>query len=186
MPISTRKRFAIFERDQFACQYCGKKPPEVVLEVDHMISKKDGGDDNEMNLITACFACNRGKSATSVSIDRVKGGALRRELELLAEQKKQMKAYYRDLREKDEIVELTIDRLCGHWEKCSGGEYVLFDRGRLSLRNLLKTCTPEMITEAIEISWDKDYVRPDNKFQYMCGVLKHMRKQREALYTSET
>ena len=62
MSLSKRTRFEIFKRDGFTCQYCGQRPPDVVLEVDHIDPCSNGGSDEEINLITSCFACNRGKS----------------------------------------------------------------------------------------------------------------------------
>jgi len=59
-------RFRVLTRDKFTCQYCGKRPPEAVLEVDHIFPKAAGGTDANENLITACFDCNRGKRATIV------------------------------------------------------------------------------------------------------------------------
>jgi hypothetical protein len=35
----------------------------VKLEVDHVIPAVDGGPDTAENLVTACYACNRGKAA---------------------------------------------------------------------------------------------------------------------------
>jgi hypothetical protein len=61
--ISKRIRFEIFKRDGFACRYCGGHPPDVLLEVDHLHPIAEGGSNDEMNLVTACFDCNRGKSA---------------------------------------------------------------------------------------------------------------------------
>jgi len=34
-------RFQIFQRDNFACQYCGRKPPEVELQIDHKYPKRE-------------------------------------------------------------------------------------------------------------------------------------------------
>jgi hypothetical protein len=62
MTISVRTRFEIFKRDRFTCVYCGRKPPEVLLEADHLIPRAAGGSDDEDNLVTACWDCNRGKS----------------------------------------------------------------------------------------------------------------------------
>lgn len=62
-PISKRTRFEIFKRDNFTCQYCGTRPPDVVLELDHIHPVSLGGDSDEMNLITSCDVCNRGKGA---------------------------------------------------------------------------------------------------------------------------
>ena len=36
MSISKKIRFEVFKRDGFTCQYCGKSPPGVTLEADHI------------------------------------------------------------------------------------------------------------------------------------------------------
>ena len=64
-------RWKILNRDKFTCQYCGMKAPDVILHIDHKISKRDGGTDEEDNLITSCSACNIGKSTESISIPSV-------------------------------------------------------------------------------------------------------------------
>ena len=61
-PVSLRERFKILNRDNFTCQYCGRKPPDVTLEVDHKTPRKHGGSHHPSNLVTACWECNRGKS----------------------------------------------------------------------------------------------------------------------------
>lgn len=63
MSLSKSSRFEVFARDGFACQYCGRRPPEVVLEVDHVHPRSCGGTDEILNLVTSCFDCNRGKRA---------------------------------------------------------------------------------------------------------------------------
>lgn len=68
MSVSKRTRFEIFKRDRFTCQYCGKRPPDVTLEVDHIVALAEGGGDEPANLTTACFACNRGKSAVPLGL----------------------------------------------------------------------------------------------------------------------
>lgn len=47
-------RFRILQRDNFTCQYCGRKAPAVVLEVDHVVPRANGGSGRATNLITAC------------------------------------------------------------------------------------------------------------------------------------
>jgi 5-methylcytosine-specific restriction endonuclease McrA len=59
--ISPVRRLAIYLRDSFACQYCGRdlreaKPSEVHL--DHLRPRSAGGGDGERNLVTACRSCN--------------------------------------------------------------------------------------------------------------------------------
>lgn len=61
MAISVRVRFEVFKRDEFTCRYCGRRSPEVVLEVDHIVPSSRGGIDDPINLTTSCWDCNRGK-----------------------------------------------------------------------------------------------------------------------------
>jgi hypothetical protein len=80
MSLSKRVRFEVFKRDNFTCQYCGAKPPDTVLEVDHVVARCNGGSDDQSNLRTACWNCNRGKAGIPLSevlepnTYRLKGG----------------------------------------------------------------------------------------------------------------
>lgn len=67
MAISKSLRFEVFARDGFTCQYCGQRPPDVILECDHIHPRAKGGTDDTLNLITACVDCNRGKRAKVIS-----------------------------------------------------------------------------------------------------------------------
>lgn len=64
--ISKKTRFEVFKRDNFTCQYCGRSAPDVILEIDHINSVKNGGDNNILNLVTSCFDCNRGERKKKV------------------------------------------------------------------------------------------------------------------------
>jgi hypothetical protein len=82
MAVSTRLRWEILRRDQFACRYCGARALEdgAVLEVDHVLPKVLGGRDRADNLVAACEACNSGKGSThpdSPLIEDVEADALR-------------------------------------------------------------------------------------------------------------
>lgn len=50
----------ILNRDNFTCQYCGKNPTQhdVILHVDHIKPRIDGGKYELDNLVTACDRCN--------------------------------------------------------------------------------------------------------------------------------
>lgn len=61
--LSKRTRFQVLRRDGYTCRYCGRKPPEVTLEVDHVHPVAAGGTDHPSNLVAACKDCNRGKGA---------------------------------------------------------------------------------------------------------------------------
>lgn len=88
-PISKKTRFEIFKRDKFTCQYCGKMSPDVVLEIDHIKPVCDGGTNDELNLITSCFECNRGKGKRILD----ENSSLKKQQEqikLLAEKREQL------------------------------------------------------------------------------------------------
>jgi hypothetical protein len=58
-------RRRIFDRDKHTCRYCGVMGG--VLECDHIIPVSRGGNNEDGNLATACFSCNRKKSAKLIS-----------------------------------------------------------------------------------------------------------------------
>ena len=49
----------IFRRDNYTCQYCGRRSRN--LTVDHVIPRHRGGKHDWDNLVSACPACNRKK-----------------------------------------------------------------------------------------------------------------------------
>lgn len=59
--VSIRTRFLVFKRDQFTCVLCSRSGRGVKLELDHKIPLSKGGSNNNDNLQTLCFECNRGK-----------------------------------------------------------------------------------------------------------------------------
>jgi len=67
-PISRKMRFDVFKRDGFKCMYCGKVPPNAILEADHITPVCKGGKNRMDNLVTACFECNRGKGGVELSV----------------------------------------------------------------------------------------------------------------------
>jgi len=60
--VNLKKRFKVLQKYNFTCQYCGRKAPEVILEIDHKIPFSKGGKSDEDNLIVSCRDCNLGKS----------------------------------------------------------------------------------------------------------------------------
>lgn len=53
----------VFIRDGYACQYCGRTPPEVELSIDHVLPRSRGGRTSWENITTCCMACNREKGS---------------------------------------------------------------------------------------------------------------------------
>ena len=55
-------RFQVFERDDFKCRYCGRGVTDgVKLQIDHILAKKQNGQNELSNYLTACEECNLGK-----------------------------------------------------------------------------------------------------------------------------
>lgn len=59
--VPAKIRFHVLERHGYACAYCGGKPPDVRLEVDHVIPTSRNGSDEADNLVACCQTCNIGK-----------------------------------------------------------------------------------------------------------------------------
>ena len=70
--ISYELRQAVFERDNYTCQYCGRSYDEADLEIEHIIPISKGGNNDIRNLATACGACNRAKGTRILTIGELK------------------------------------------------------------------------------------------------------------------
>ena len=62
------RREAILHRDNYTCQCCSKK--NCRLEVHHIKFRRDGGTDDEENLITLCEECHKGVHAGIVVLNK--------------------------------------------------------------------------------------------------------------------
>lgn len=51
----------ILARDDYRCQYCGRRFPAQRLSIDHVIPKSRGGRTVWTNVVTACATCNTRK-----------------------------------------------------------------------------------------------------------------------------
>ena len=88
--LSQKIRFEVFKRDSFTCAYCGRKAPDVVLQVDHIVPVAQGGTNDILNLVTSCVECNQGKSDRRLS-DQSVVEKQRREMELRQERLEQIR-----------------------------------------------------------------------------------------------
>lgn len=114
IPISKSLRFKIFTRDGYTCQYCGQKPPEVILHIDHRVPVSKGGDNDPMNLVTGCRDCNLGKAA------RMPGESgptpdSRMERLRLTQERLEYEEYLEERAERDEAVSLAVNLLTQQW-----------------------------------------------------------------------
>jgi len=170
MAVSKKTRFAVFTRDDFTCQYCGKRPPDTVLEVDHITPRSRGGTDNIDNLATSCFDCNRGKAA-SFADEIIEGLDVQLQSEVARVQDRLEKhALRQKLRELEQELSLQDEDLKGelieywlnHW---IGGPPRYYDAS--SLPYFIHRLPLPEIKEAMDIAAWKPR---SNYWAYFCGI----------------
>jgi ATP adenylyltransferase len=59
--ISGSLRYEVLKRAGFRCELCGTSADERAIEVDHILPRKHGGEDDLTNLQALCFKCNANK-----------------------------------------------------------------------------------------------------------------------------
>lgn len=198
MTVRPKARFEILKRDGFTCAYCGATPPNVLLEVDHIVPRAEGGTDDDSNLITACERCNRGKGAVPLqqaADAHLRAVSLERQ-RTLAEQAEAYDTWLRDRREKRKA---EVERCAARWRELAQGFVSFSDAGKLSISRFLEHLVTEEVIEAMEIAAIRIPVvtRPewkprsrksqaallafDRRFKYFCGIChnKIRRKQGE-------
>jgi hypothetical protein len=174
--LSKRIRFEVFKRDRFCCQYCGRHPPEVILEIDHVIPICDGGNASEANLITACFDCNRGKAGNPLT---VVPQSLADKTAEMAEREEQLRKYRELFEQERERIERDM------WEVAQElfGEYQCEQGIRRDWLRQIKFFNDQIglaqVFEAAEIAaakWlgpareDEWRTQKQRRFAYFCGV----------------
>jgi diadenosine tetraphosphate (Ap4A) HIT family hydrolase len=77
-------RYDVLKRAGFRCELCGTSADERAIEVDHIIPRKHGGEDDLTNLQALCFKCNANKGARDdVDFRVVREGVNARNLECI-------------------------------------------------------------------------------------------------------
>jgi hypothetical protein len=164
--ISKRTRFDVFKRDGFVCQYCGRHPPDVMLEIDHVIPICQSGDNAESNLLTSCCDCNRGKA----------GNSLKLVPPTLAEKAEEIRAREEQLAAYREVIEVRLDRIEDDLfrvaEKLKPGSKT---DGVLriwvpTIKNFNTLLPLHEVLEAAEIAFAKIPYSDQRRFRYFCGV----------------
>lgn len=182
--LSKKIRFEVFKRDKFTCQYCGKKAPDVVLHVDHIKPVAEGGKNDILNLICACFDCNSGKGARSLQ-DTTVLDAQRAQMEALQERREQLdmllkwRSAISD--ETGAHVSALTDAICDEF-----GYEGLNDQAVAELRRWLKKYPLSEMFECLDISvaqylkFDKAGIctsESATKAFYMIPRIAHVRKR---------
>lgn len=167
MAISKRFRFEVFKRDSFRCGYCGKTPPQTILEVDHIDPKKNGGKDDLNNLITSCFDCNRGKGATRLT---TLPNSLNENLQILEEKHRQLIAYEKILKKIRLLEDKKIKEISDIYEAYWSG-WQLSDRFKdVSLRRFINHLDQTTLKQFMIIACTREFLNETTSIPYFCGM----------------
>jgi hypothetical protein len=167
MAISKKIRFEVFKRDGFTCAYCGKTPPSVILEVDHIDPKANGGEDDINNLITACFDCNRGKR--DIPLTKIPS-KLSDNLEVLREQEEQLKEYRKFIDEIQRRLKKDARRIEKIFMASFPGWRFSDQFLNSSLIPFLKKLPFHEVEEALYIAIGKFRWSDSRAIKYFCGI----------------
>jgi hypothetical protein len=175
--IGKSLRFEVFGRDGFTCQYCGRTPPDVLLNIDHIIPVSEGGTNDRENLRTSCAECNAGKTNKQLPIAANETDSLRRTQEAmeLVAMAKEFKAA-NEAREEMEgqignlICELT-GRDCYLKSNASGVINAIRSFGSEQVIQWLK--------QAASVTEKYGKVREENMMRYFYGILRRTRQENE-------
>jgi len=164
--ISKKLRFEIFKRDSFTCGYCGRTPPGVVLEIDHIKPFSKGGDCDINNYLTSCFDCNRGKGARNLTAIPK---PLSENMEALHEKESQIKEYQkfiksirrREAKQINQIAKIYSDNI---------GDYELSEVFKQnSLKKFIRLLPLHEVEDAMYIALD-NVTSNEGIIKYFCGV----------------
>lgn len=167
MAITKKLRFEVFKRDGFICAYCGKSPPEVTLEVDHIYPKAKGGKDDINNYITACFDCNRGKK--DIPLNRIPNKLIDN-LEVLKEKEDQIKEYRKFIQKIERRTRKDIEDVAHVYRENYPGHDLSDKFKNVSVKKFLQLLPKD---EVIDSLWkavsliDNDSERA---VKYFCGI----------------
>lgn len=176
MGISKALRYQVMRRDGHACTYCGARPPDARLVIDHVVPVALGGSDSPDNLTTACNDCNSGKGANPVDAAVV---------ESVAETNTEFRRVMQQLAEDAASVDERCTEFLRIWEQYDYNymmrrqHFPLPDTWERSVSVWLdRGLVIEDIEWAVHKAMDHP-AAPDQKFRYMAGVLWRLLTERQ-------
>lgn len=166
MSLTKKIRFEVFKRDGFKCQYCGKFPPDVILEVDHINPVSKGGTDDMNNLVTSCFDCNRGKK--NIELSQVPT-SFSENIEMIRERELQYNEY-------QYLMESIRNRILNECNIISNIFNMYYQKIYLTNKFLFNTVKPFIeklgymeVSEAMHLACSKSK-NSNHATRYFCGI----------------
>jgi len=164
--LSKKTRFEVFKRDVYACQYCGAHPPNVILEIDHIVPVAGGGSNKIDNLITSCFNCNRGKGA--IPLDKILPSMAEKSAKV-AESELQLREYYKVLEAQESRLEGEMWAIAEIMSpKCIKDGFK--SAWLTSIKTFLKRLDFYEVANSMEVAVCRKPQRTYTTFQYFCGI----------------
>lgn len=174
--LSKRQRFAVFERDEFTCRYCGRTPPSVLLVLDHVIPFSQGGQTTKENLVTSCESCNQGKADKILGSNSLPEGDFRRLAQESLEQTRKAKLDHESCKAHLKLRQSIVDLACEIF-----GLNELDTRNISCFVNITQEFGIDKLTQWLERAVSKigtDRERDCTK--YVCGIARIEREKRNA------
>lgn len=172
MAITRTIRFEVFKRDGFRCQYCGKTPPDVTLEVDHIQPKSKKGRDDINNLVASCFDCNRGKR--DIVLERVPN-SIALNLEVLKEKELQLKEYNRFIQKIEKRLQSEFNEINAVFTEFYKDRYLKDSFKNVTLRRFLDQLPKSEVIQAMYKACQFMIAKHgpkswDDAANYFCGI----------------
>lgn len=164
--LSKKTRFEVFKRDGFVCQYCGAHPPDVILEPDHIVPVCEGGTNDEHNLVTACFDCNRGKAGNSLnSVPK----SLHERAADIAEIEAQLAGYRKIIQGREDRIYADMWQVAEALAPGSPQTGMRKDWLR-SIKTFNQRLPLHEVIDAAELALARKPFSDPQKFKYFCGI----------------
>lgn len=157
--IPKKTRFEVFKRDSFTCQYCGRRAPDVILEIDHIHPVASGGDNHVLNLVTSCVECNRGKGARRLD----DGSVLAKQIDQLEEinkRREQIEMMVNWKKELTKSLEIEFDSINDLINSETG--FMFNESGRRDIKLWIKKYGFGVVYDATETSILQYYTGPES------------------------
>lgn len=184
--ISKSLRYDIFTRDGYTCQYCGGKPPDITLQIDHRVPVAKGGDNDPMNLVTACVACNAGKKAKQPGEYAPVPDALLEAMKA-SQEALEYREYLAQATARKESEQRVVDFLADLWAQGCNRDPDAFTPSDNVIRGWLRRFCPQVVEAAIRITNDAACRSPrlssitgrgtDNAIRYASSVMYNIARQ---------
>jgi len=166
MAITKKIRFEVFKRDYFKCQYCGKTPPDVTLEVDHIKPKSKKVTDDINNLVTACFDCNRGKK--HIELNKLPNTIILNS-EILKEKESQYLEYQKLLTKINKRIDSDILRVENIYNEMFLKYCFTESFKRVSVKNFVSKLGLNDVMDSMSLACSK-INDPSDALKYFCGI----------------